>query len=538
MNNVKTKIKSKKIDIRNLTFKDYKDVVELQKQCFKDMKPWKWEQFENILNVFPDGQICIECDGKVIASSCSLIIDGGRYSPDLSWSEFTGEGYINNHQQSGDTLYGMEIMVHPEFQNMKLARRLYDMRKKLAIKLNLKKIAIGGRLPNYHLYQKEKSIDTYIEEVTDKKIFDPVLSTQLANGFQLKKALKDYLPNDKESCGYATYLEWENFQFKEKNGNVNADYVRVAAVQYQMRTISDFEEFAKHCKYFVEVASDYRSDFVLFPEMLTMQLLSFLPPDRPALAARMLSDFTSRYIEFFSDLAIKYNINIIGGSHLNVESDDLYNISYLFHRNGKVEKQYKIQITPYEKKWWGIKGGNHIEVFDTDCGKIAIAICYDVQFPELVRIAAQKGAKILFVPYNTDGRRGYIRIRSCAQARAIENTIYVAITGCVGNLPRVENLDVHYSQAAILTPSDVEFSRDGIATEATPNTETIIYQDLDLGLLRRNREFGTVQPWNDIRTDLYKVIQIHNQSVSSILWQSGKGSLPNKPDAIQTLHEY
>ncbi len=166
-----------------------------------------------------------------------------------------------------------------------------------------------------------------------------------------------------------------------------------------------------------------------------------------------------------------------------------------------------MQVTPHEKKWWGVKGGDKIEVFDTDCGKVAIAICYDVQFPELIRLMAAQGAQILFVPYNTDERRGYLRVRYCSQARAIENQMYVAITGCVGNLPKVQNLDIHFSQSAIFTPSDVEFSREGIATEATPNTETIIYQDLDLRLLKRNREYGTVQQWNDLRKDLYEVVQ-------------------------------
>jgi predicted amidohydrolase len=245
-----------------------------------------------------------------------------------------------------------------------------------------------------------------------------------------------------------------------------------------------------------------------------MQLLSFMPTERPAKSIRQLSEYTSQYVEFFNRMAIKYNVNIIGGSHLNVEDDNLYNISYLFRRDGTVSKQYKIQITPSEKKWWGVKGGDKIEVFDTDCGKIAIAVCYDVQFPELVRIAAVKGAQMLFVPYNTDERRGYLRVRYCSQARAIENQMYVAITGCVGNLPKVENLDIHYSQSAIFTPSDVEFSREAIATESTPNTEMIIYQDLDLRLLKRNREYGTVQPWNDIRKDLYEVIQKHNDSYS------------------------
>ena len=183
----------------------------------------------------------------------------------------------------------------------------------------------------------------------------------------------------------------------------------------------------------------------------------------------------------------------------------MYNVSYLFRRDGTFDKQYKIHITPSEKKWWGVQSGNQIKVFDTDKGKVAILICYDAEFPELARIAVSKGAKILFIPFNTDDRRAYLRVRYCAQARAIENQVYVIITGCVGNLPDVENLDVHFSQSAIFTPSDVEFHREAIASEATPNAEMLIYQDLDLNLLKRNRELGSVQPWNDRAQGFYKL---------------------------------
>ncbi len=532
MGKINSEIVLQKIKMRTLSISDYESIVKLQLICFPTMIPWKQEQFDNILKFFPEGQICIEYSGKIIASSCSLIIDSSKYSETSSWREFTANGYIKNHDPKGDTLYGMEIMVHPEYRNMKLARRMYDWRKRFAVTKNLKRISIGGRIPNFINYQNTMTVYEYVRSVTDKKIFDPVLTTQLANGFALIRILPDYLPNDKESAGFATYLEWTNFQFRDKEENRSSRYVRVAAVQYQMRTVKDFDEFAAHCEYFVDVASDYRSDFVLFPELLTMQLLSFMPTERPAQSARRLSLFTSRYVEFFNQLAIKYNINIIGGSHFNVENDNLYNIGYLFRRDGTIGKQYKIQITPSEKKWWGVKGGHKIEVFDTDCGKIAIALCYDVQFPELVRIAAIKGAQILFVPYNTDERRGYLRVRYCSQARAIENQMYVAITGCVGNLPKVENLDIHFSQSAIFTPSDVEFSREGIATEATPNTETIIYQDLDLRLLKRNREYGTVQPWNDMRSDLYEVIQKNSEVTNGITGQNGTEELKKHVDSI------
>ncbi|MFG0255525.1 MAG: nitrilase-related carbon-nitrogen hydrolase, partial [Rhodopirellula sp. JB053] len=169
-----------------------------------------------------------------------------------------------------------------------------------------------------------------------------------------------------------------------------------------------------------------------------------------------------------------------------------------------------IHITPSERKWWGVNPGNAVEVFDTDCGRIAIQVCYDIEFPELTRIATQKGASIIFVPFNTDTRHGYLRVRYCAQARCIENHLYVAISGCTGNLPFVENSDIHYAQSGIFTPADAEFARDAIADECNPNVETLIVHDLDFEQLRRHREQGSVQNWNDRKRDLYKVVYVED----------------------------
>ncbi len=207
-------------------------------------------------------------------------------------------------------------------------------------------------------------------------------------------------------------------------------------------------------------------------------------------------------------MAMKYDVNIIAGSHLTVEEENLYNISYLFRRDGSVDRQYKIHITPSEARWWGVAAGHEIRVFDTDCGKIAILICYDSEFPELARLAAGKGAQVLFVPYNTDLRQGHLRVRYCSQARAIENHVYCVTAGAVGNLPQVEGADIHYAQSAILTPSDVSFARDGIEAEATPNTEVLLMGDVSLAKLRRTRKSGSVRTWFDRRTDLYQVVEI------------------------------
>ncbi|MCA9688818.1 MAG: carbon-nitrogen hydrolase family protein, partial [Myxococcales bacterium] len=312
---------------------------------------------------------------------------------------------------------------------------------------------------------------------------------------------------------------WPNLDYrppKSARARRAIDPVRVALVQYQMRRIASFAEFEQQCEFFVDVASDTKTDFLLFPELFTLQLLSIIPARSPGQAARALAELTPRYLELFSDLAVRYNVNIIGGSQFTVEGEHLYNISYLFGRDGTLGKQYKLHVTPNEARWWGVQGGDRVEVFDTDRGRISVLICYDVEFPELARVAAAKGAKILFVPFNTNDRYGYLRVRYCAQARCVENHLYVVTSGCVGNLPFVENADIHNARSGIFTPSDIPFARDGIAAEAETNLETVLVHDLDTEVLRRHRRGGTVQNWNDRRTDLYRVRWIEGDETHEV----------------------
>jgi len=209
--------------------------------------------------------------------------------------------------------------------------------------------------------------------------------------------------------------------------------------------------------------------------------------------------------ERFMKLAISYNVNIITGSMPYVKDNSLYNIGYLIRRNGTFEQYEKIHVTPDETKYWGVKGGNKIEVFETDCGPVGVLICYDVEFPELSRILAQQGMKLLFVPFLTDTQNGYSRVRNCAQARAIENECYVAIAGAVGNLPKVHNMDIQYAQSMVFTPCDFSFPTDGIKAEATPNTEMILVVDVDLDLIAELNRYGSVKNMRDRRTDLYEL---------------------------------
>ncbi len=292
--------------------------------------------------------------------------------------------------------------------------------------------------------------------------------------------------------------------------------VRVAAVQFDMGAVSSFAEFAQRCEFFVKSAADYQTDFVLFPELLTNPLLALVQESRPTQSARRLTEFTPAYVETFTRFATQYHINIIAGSHLTVEENRLYNVAYLFRRDGSVAQQKKIHITPSEKKAWGVEPGKLIEVFDTDRGRIALVICYDIEFPELTRIAVAKGANLLFVPFNTDLRSGYLRVRYCAQARCVENNVYCVLSGACGNLPQVIGADIHYAQSCILTPSDIPFARDGIAAEATANSETMIVHDVDLGLTESTRTNGSVRTWVDRRKDVYRVTYLSDGKAQQV----------------------
>lgn len=496
-----------KLTARRLRLDDFEAIVAMQKRCFPGMPTWTREHVESQIEHFPDGQIGIEYDGKLVASSCSLIVDYDLCSDWHDWKAVADAGYIRNHDDGGDVLYGIEIMVDPDYRGMRLARRLYTERKKLARERNLEAIVIGGRIPGYQPHSEEMSAHEYAKKVADKTLYDPVLTTQLANGFELKQLIADYLPNDEDSAGWATHMEWVNVDYRphQKREMRPVQVVRLATVQYMMRAIDSWEQFEKQVIHFVDTAGDYRCDFVVFPELFTTQLLSLVDAVRPGMAARALADFNERYLELFQGLALRYHVNIIGGSNFAVENDKLYNVSYLFRRDGTIGKQYKIHITPAEWRWWGVNGGDKVEVFDTDCGRVAILICYDVEFPELARIAAKKGAQVIFVPFNTDERYGYLRVRNCAMARCIENHVYTVLSGCTGNLPQVENADIHYAQSGIYTPADIPFSPDAIAAECTPNIETIVMKDLDIELLRRHRYLGTTQNWRDRRRDIYRV---------------------------------
>ncbi len=495
------------IEIRKLTIEDYNDLRESMVQAYDASGNgiWSKSNIQNLLNIFPEGQSCIAVDDKVVACSLSLIVDYDIFGDNHTYEKITGTYTFSTHTPQGNVLYGIEIFVHPEYRGLRLARRLYEERKELCERLNLESIIAGGRIPGYHEHANKLTPRQYIDKVKTKEIYDPTLTFQISNDFHVRKILKNYLPGDLESKEFATLIEWNNIYYQDNISARSAKTIRLGLVQWQMRHFPNIDAFYEQVKFFVDAVSGYQSDFLMFPEFFNTPLLQPYN-DLPEIEAmRKLAEFTPEIVNKIQEYAVSYNVNIISGSMPILEDGKLYNATYLCHRNGLTEEYRKIHITPNEQKYYGMTGGDKIGVFDTDCGKIGILICYDVEFPELSRIYADQGMQILFVPFLTDTQNGYTRVRRCAQARAIENECYVAIAGCVGNLPKVNNMDIQFAQSAVFTPSDFAFPTNGVKAETTPNTEMMLLVDVDLHLLDELHHFGTVKILKDRRKDLYEV---------------------------------
>ena len=501
-------VEKTRLAICNLTKEQYPQIKTLMDEAYPDLGgAWPSHTIFRLIDQFPEGQIGIVDDEQLVGIALSVQVDYARFS-----NPHTYDDIVDGHDRvfsdpNGDALYGLDVAIAASHRGMRLGRRLYDARKELCRQYNLRAILAGGRIPLYHNYRAQMSPMEYIEKVDRKEVYDPILSFQLANDFQVKRLLKKYLPEDEESVGYATLLEWNNILFEPTDTVIEStkSIVRVGAVQWQMRSVESVDELLKQVEYFVDTVSDYQSDFILFPEFFNMPLMGIQEHRSQTEAIRFLAEYTSTLVEAMSRMAVEYNANIITGSMPVAENDTIYNVSYLCHRSGKVDEQRKIHITPHEANDWVIQGGDKIAVFDTDAGRVGIQICYDVEFPELERILAEQGLDILFVPFWTDTKNSYLRGRHCAQARAIENECYVVIAGSVGHLPEVESLDVQYSQAAVLTPSDFSFPHDACLNEATPNTEMLLFSDLDMDKLKILHSEGTVRNLKDRRDDLYQV---------------------------------
>ena len=186
------------VKVRNTIKNDIPKIIDLQKQSYPYLAKygniWKAEELESHLEIFPEGQfIAVEPDGTIVGSASTLIVSLDPEYKEHTWIDITANGMFTNHSYDGDSLYGADISSHPKYRHEGIGSMLYEARKELAIKMNVRRMIAGGRLFNYCEYADKMSALEYAQKVIRRELRDPVLSFELDNGFNFIKILPDYL---------------------------------------------------------------------------------------------------------------------------------------------------------------------------------------------------------------------------------------------------------------------------------------------------------------------------------------------------------
>jgi GNAT superfamily N-acetyltransferase len=344
------------VTLRQAGHEDIERLIQLNQLCFPTMVEenivWNVGQLRNHLRLFPEGQIVAAVGGQVVGAVSSLIVDTGidPYRTH-TYAGITDGGYFHNHDPEGDTLYGADVYVHPDYRGLRIGHALYAARRELCRRLNRRRILAGGRIHGYADVCDSMSPEEYVRTVEEGRRHDLVLSFQLREGFVVRSVLRNYI-RDPRSKNCATLIEWLNPDYRPPEGSEERK-VRIACVQYRTRGLQRFSDFSDQVEYFVDAAAGYRSDFVLFPEFFTMQLLSQEGlrrlPSREAIAR--LGQLEGPFLELMGRLAREYGVHIVAGSHPLARDGYLYNVCPLVFPDGHVVLQPKLHITAEKRDW-------------------------------------------------------------------------------------------------------------------------------------------------------------------------------------------
>lgn len=279
--------------------------------------------------------------------------------------------------------------------------------------------------------------------------------------------------------------------------------VRISAAGFVMRPVGSFDEFAGHCRSLLDQAEG--SDLVVFPELFTLELFTVERGwrDDPVEALPRIAGFTADYRAFFADEARRRNQFIAAGTHLVRGDAGLHNVAHLFGPDGERFEHAKTHMFPAEAAW-GTQEGDAMAAIDLPFATVGFTICYEAEIPECAASLAEQGAEIILCPSHTFGEPGFWRVRHCAQARAVENQVYVvhAATGGEPGGP----IPPGWTRSSILSPCDLPWTPNGVVVEARANVEQVVTGVVDLDVLRRNRIDGAATTFKDRRRrrDLYR----------------------------------
>lgn len=288
----------------------------------------------------------------------------------------------------------------------------------------------------------------------------------------------------------------------------------VGAVSWKVRSIQDAEEFFAHFEGLVRDAKQRGCELVLFPELISLELLAVDESVAESDVPRFLATHSAEWEDLAIHLADELDLLIVAGSTLVEEEAGFSNTSFIAYPSrdefaGKDstlvagDYQTKVQLTSYERSVWNLVGGDGLQrLLDP---RIGVTICYDAEFPEAVRALTGSGAEVLCVPSYTEKAHGFERVRTCCKARAIENQIFVLHAALVGGLGR-EPVVAATGTSAVIAPSFDPFPSPAILDETRPGEEGIAVAKLDFEALRECRERGAVRPWQDSRTAEWRLL--------------------------------
>ena len=272
--------------------------------------------------------------------------------------------------------------------------------------------------------------------------------------------------------------------------------VIISAINFCIRPVADFEEFAQHAGTLLDRCEG--SDLVLLPELFTLELFTTeddwaeLPMGEFTRVAR----YTEEYRQFFSDEARRRNQHIAAGTHLERRRDGYYNVAYLFGPDGERYEHEKTHIFPAESDWSTLEGES-LAPIELPFATVGFNVCYEAEIPECASTLSNQGAEIILSPSYTFTEYGFWRVRHCAHARAIENQVYFVhcSTGGAG----IGSIPPGWARSSVLSPCDEPWNPTGVIAQAGENVEEIATGSVDLEVLHRNRQGGAATTFRDRR---------------------------------------
>lgn len=276
--------------------------------------------------------------------------------------------------------------------------------------------------------------------------------------------------------------------------------LKIASAQYPIGEPKSLSEWESKIALWVKNGAATGAELLVFPEYAAIeQAAAFGPEVYSNLAATLtkVATLADSRVALHAELSKKHDVHILVGSGPRLKQDGRFvNAAQLVTPKGSIGEQEKLVMTPFERDW-GISAGGPARVFETALGTIAIAICYDSEFPLQVRAMAEAAAEIVLVPSCTERLSGYHRIRTSCLARALENTICTVQSPTVGDAPWSPAVDFNAGAAGIYVPSEHGISDTGVAAEGTLDKAEWVTGTVDLARLKRLRETGEMRNYLD-----------------------------------------